>query len=75
MSNTYTTRQNDTWDLIAFRLAGSTEQTPALMLANPKYTETFIFSAGFELNVPDFSTIMDADSLPPWRRDDLMEEG
>lgn len=74
MSDTYMTRQNDTWDLIAFRLAGSVEQTPALMLANPEHTETFIFPAGVELKVPDFTTIMDTESLPPWRRDDLMEE-
>ena len=74
MSDTYMTRQNDTWDLIAFRLAGSVEQTPALMLANPEHTETFIFPAGVELKVPDFTTIMDVESLPPWRRDDLMEE-
>lgn len=71
---TYTTKQGDTWDLIAFRLTGSNDQTPALMLANPEYTNLFIFSAGVTLNVPDFDTIEDLDSLPPWRREDLMEE-
>jgi len=74
MSDTYTTRQGDTWDLIAFRLTGSAEQTVALMQANPQYTNIFVFSAGVVLNVPDFETIVDVDTLPPWRRDDLMEE-
>ena len=74
MSETYTTRQGDTWDLIAFRLTGSAEQTVALMQANPKYSNIFVFSAGVVLDVPDFETIVDADTLPPWRRDDLMEE-
>ena len=74
MSDTYTTRQGDTWDLIAFRLTGSAEQTVALMQANPKYSNIFVFSAGVVLDVPDFETIVDVDTLPPWRRDDLMEE-
>lgn len=74
MSETYTTRQGDTWDLIAFRLTGSAEQTVALMQANPKYSNIFVFSAGVVLDVPDFETIVDVDTLPPWRRDDLMEE-
>ena len=72
--STYTTRKNDMWDLISFRLSGSSEQTPALMLANPEYSETFIFPAGVVLNVPEFDSIMDIDTLPPWRRDDLMED-
>ena len=74
MSDTYTTRQGDTWDLIAFRLTGSAEQTVALLQANPKYSNIFVFSAGVVLDVPDFETIVDVDTLPPWRRDDLMEE-
>ena len=74
MSETYTTRQGDTWDLIAFRLTESAEQTVALMQANPKYSNIFVFSAGVVLDVPDFETIVDVDTLPPWRRDDLMEE-
>lgn len=72
--STYTTRKDDMWDLISFRLTGSAEQTPALMLANPEYSETFIFPAGVVLNVPEFDSIYDIDTLPPWRRDDLMED-
>ena len=74
MSETYITRQGDTWDMISFRLTGSAEQTVALMQANPQYSDIFIFSAGVVLNVPDFESVMDIETLPPWRRDDLMEE-
>ena len=75
MSDTYTTRQGDTWDLISFRLSGSVEQTVALMQANPKYSNIFVFSAGIVLDVPDFEAIVDQSTLPPWRRDELMEDG
>jgi phage tail protein X len=65
---TYTTRQGDMWDLIAFRLTGSTEQVEKIMQANPKYAKTYIFSAGVELNIPELNSVVDYDTLPPWKR-------
>lgn len=65
---TYTTRQGDTWDMISYRLTGSPEQVIPLMHANSKYTETFIFPAGVVLDVPELNSIIDYDTLPPWKR-------
>lgn len=65
---TYTTRQGDTWDMISYRLTGSPEQIILLMQANSKYTETFIFPAGVVLDVPELNSIIDYDTLPPWKR-------
>lgn len=65
---TYTTRQGDTWDMISYRLTGSPEQVIPLMQANSKHTETFIFPAGVVLDVPELNSIIDYDTLPPWKR-------
>ena len=65
---TYTTRAGDTWDLISYRLVGTSEQVLPLMQANTAYTEVFIFPAGVVLNVPELDSIIDYDALPPWKR-------
>ncbi|GIO33128.1 membrane protein [Paenibacillus albilobatus] len=63
---TYSTLQGDTWDCIAYKLAGSEAFMIPLIHANPQHADIVIFSAGFTLNVPDLP--VDApDSLPPWR--------
>ena len=66
--STYTTRQGDTWDMISYRLTGSNDQISALMQANPKETETFIFPAGVVLVVPELNSIVNYSVLPPWMR-------
>jgi len=65
---TYTTRTGDTWDLISYRLAGTPEQVIPLMQANKAYTEVFIFPAGVVLTVPELDSVIDYDTLPPWKR-------
>lgn len=65
---TYTTKNGDTWDMISFRLTGSPEQVIPLMQANPKYTEEFIFPAGVVLTIPELNSVIDYDTLPPWKR-------
>ena len=65
----YTTVQGDMWDLIAFRVYGSTAYTGKLMMANTAYLDTYIFPGGIELETPELEeTDVDADFLPPWRR-------
>ena len=66
--STYTTRSGDLWDLIAYRLTGSTEQVAVIMQANPEYSETFVFPAGVELRIPELNSVMDYSQLPPWKR-------
>ena len=71
---TYTTQNGDTWDLIAFRMTGSTDHIETIMQANQEHVKTFIFPAGVEIIIPDLESYVDYDSLPPWRRDDLMRD-
>lgn len=64
---TYITRTGDMWDLISYRLTGTSEQIIPIMQANPQHTGTYIFPAGVELSIPDLNTIMDSSVvLPPW---------
>ena len=64
---TYVTKQGDMWDAIAYQQMGSTDYTHLLIDANIELCETFIFSAGVELVIPDVEAA-GSSSLPPWRR-------
>lgn len=64
---TYRTRQGDTWDIISNKFTGSTNQTVALLQANPDYTDVFIFDDGVLIQVPDFEPEADTSQYPPWR--------
>lgn len=65
---TYITRQGDMWDLISFRLCGTSEQVTPLMQANLEYADVFIFPAGVTLNVPELNSVVDYSAIPPWKR-------
>lgn len=62
----YTTIQGQTWDQIAKEVYGSEQQAGTLMEANPKQLDTFIFSAGEKLSVPEIEAA--AVNMPPWRK-------
>lgn len=65
---TYTTISGDTWDIIAKKVYGREYYADVLMAANPDQLDTFIFSAGAEINAPDIEVNDDDDgSLPPWK--------
>ncbi|MEK5166219.1 tail protein X [Paenibacillus sp. FSL R5-0527] len=66
---TYRTIQGDTWDSIAYKVAGTETFMTDLMLANLEHIETVIFPAGVTLNIPDIKIESAADTLPPWRAD------
>lgn len=67
--STYTTTQGDMWDSIAYKLAGSTDVTDQLIEANLDKSSIMIFSAGVELNVPDFNNYAADESFyPPWKK-------
>lgn len=68
MSYTYTTKQGDMWDSIAFNELGSTRYTDILMRSNMKYHTAYIFSAGIELTIPDVSDTFTNDDMPPWKK-------
>lgn len=64
---TYTTVQGDMWDSIAFHQLGSCESTDALMNANLKYMDVFIFPSGVVLTIPDVENKVE-NNLPPWKK-------
>lgn len=67
---TYTTKQGDTFDLIALRMypdLGAEKLTDILIEANPGHVHTVIFSGGIELNIPDVN-IPAVTNLPAWKR-------
>lgn len=69
MTGTYTTKQKDTWDMIAKEVYGDEKYSGLLMENNYKYLDVFIFDSGIVLNVQELQNEIVADStLPPWRQ-------
>ncbi len=64
----YTTVQGDMWDNIAVKTLGSESFTDALMRANSKYVDVYIFSSGIEITIPEVDELVTADDLPPWKQ-------
>ncbi|MER2089510.1 MAG: hypothetical protein ABS920_07220 [Sporosarcina sp.] len=54
--NKYKTIQDDTWDLIAYRIWGSEYLFPLLLEVNSKYRDVVFFEGGIELNLPVIDT-------------------
>jgi len=73
MDDTYTTIQGDTWDMIAYRLFGDEAYMEDLIMANPSYIDTLVFSSGTVLSVPELTEGQD-DDIPFWRKDDAWDD-
>ena len=67
MEKTYTTKQGDAWDAIAFRVYGDVKYTGFLMQANFPHLDTFVFDAGGVLQTPDPPEDDETANLPIWR--------
>jgi len=65
--NTYITVQGDTWDLISYKVFGTSKHIGLLMENNYDLLDTFIFGAGIEIMVPEL-TEDQTDDLPEWRK-------
>lgn len=65
---TYTTKQGEMWDYVAWKVLGSSDYVEALINANREHAATFIFPAGVELVIPDIAEEQKVSSLPPWKR-------
>lgn len=65
--SSYTTKQGDTWDLIAHKQLGSANYTDQLMSANMEHVGTLLFLAGVTLRLPEIAEKTDG-NLPPWKR-------
>lgn len=61
----YTTKQGDTWDIIAKKMYGNEAYVSFLMENNKKALDYFIFPEGIRLNIPDAPE--KKSSLPKWR--------
>lgn len=64
---TYKTKSGEMWDEIAKRELGAEKYLVELVRANRQHINTFIFSAGVELELPVIEE-KSALTLPPWRR-------
>ncbi len=67
MENTYTTKQGDTWDLIAFRVYGDVKYTGWLMQNNFPQLDVFVFDAGAVLQTPELPEDEQLANVPIWR--------
>lgn len=63
----YTTVQGDTWDLISYKVYGSSKYIGLLMENNYDLLDTFIFGYGIEIIVPELTDEATGD-LPEWRK-------
>lgn len=64
---TYTTKQGDMWDAIAYTQLGSVSYTDKLMNLNQRYREYYTFPAGVVLQLPEISSDL-VSTMPPWKQ-------
>lgn len=67
MESTYTTKQGDVWDKIAYEVYGDEEYTGWLMENNFPLLDTFVFDAGVVLQTPALPEDMEESAAPFWR--------
>ena len=67
MANTYTTRQGDAWDALAFRVYGDEKYTGWLMQNNFPLLDTFVFGQGVVLQTPPPPEDDETAYMPIWR--------
>lgn len=67
MLNSYITILGDTWDSIAYKVWGNEMNMDSLIMENLEHKDTYIFSAGVKLTLPEISLEV-SKSLPPWKR-------
>lgn len=68
MAKVYTTRQGDTFDIIAYRVYGSEQRAMDIAQANPVHMDTVFFRAGVALALPELDPAVVDMPSPPWRR-------
>ena len=67
MENTYTTKQGDTWDMIAYRVYGDVKYTGWLKQNNFPHLDVFVFGAGVILQTPELPESEQLANMPIWR--------
>jgi phage tail protein X len=64
---TYTTKQGDRWDAIAYKVLGDERYMSQFIAENKQHRDVFVFPAGVVLTVPEITEEEESTS-PPWRR-------
>lgn len=67
MAQTYTTKQGDAWDAIAFEVYGDEKYTGYLMQNNFPVLDYFVFPSGVVLQTPDLPADSTTTGMPIWR--------
>ena len=62
----YTTRQGDTWDILAHDIYGSEKLMHILIAANPTHANTIVFTAGTQLIIPETPHVNSNSMRAPW---------
>lgn len=69
MHKIHITVEGDTFDGLALRYYNDEKMASTIIQANLDHCTTLIFEAGVSLVIPDVSSVILPDTLPPWRRD------
>ena len=66
----YITKDNDRWDLLAFKFYQNPALIEVLLDANPRVKITPVLEGGIKLNIPTLSReeLAGKKLLPPWKR-------
>lgn len=65
----HVTVDGDTFDGLALTYYDDEKLASAIIQANPDHCATLIFEAGVVLSIPERTTVVIPETLPPWRRE------
>lgn len=69
MAKIHITVEGDTFDALALEYYDDEKLASTIIGANPDYCATLIFEAGVSLTIPDVTSVIYPETLPPWRRE------
>ncbi len=70
MARIHITAEGDTFDALALKYYDDEKLASTIIQANPDHCATLIFEAGVALTVPDTTSVIYPQTLPPWRREE-----
>ena len=65
---TYTTKEGDTFDLLALRYYDEEKLANYIISANPYYADVVVFESGVKLTIPIIDEPETTETKAPWRR-------
>lgn len=69
MPKIHITAEGDTFDALALEYLGEEKLASTIIQANLDHCATLIFEAGVSLVIPEVTTVVYPETLPPWRRE------